>query len=159
MTWTGGNQVILWTKQKRWHQRITKPWTGSLEWVKDRINEDNGANVLNFLQELKEKYPGFKYRYARDKSHALTAWMFLTAEMEYIAKLYAKVWFWNAVDKKLLFWMMSFQFMFVHIYSPVVKAMTVMCLALIQWLPLCLSCTQFLKLSSLIDLRVREPIC
>ena len=30
------------------------------EWVKDHLNEDNGANVLNFLQELKDKYPGFE---------------------------------------------------------------------------------------------------
>jgi hypothetical protein len=63
------------------------------EWVKDHMNEDNGANVLLFLKELKEKYPGFDYRIARDSNKCLTAWMFMTAEMRYFARLYGQVLF------------------------------------------------------------------
>ena len=63
------------------------------EWVKDNMNEDNGINVLNFLQELKEKYPGFEYRYARDPNKCLSAWMFMTAEMQFFAKTYGQVLF------------------------------------------------------------------
>ena len=63
------------------------------EWVKDHLNEDNGANILTFLKDLKEKYPGFEYRYARDQNKCLTAWMFMTAEMQYFAKLYGQVLF------------------------------------------------------------------
>ena len=61
--------------------------------MKGHLNENNVANVLNFLRELKDKYPGFEYRYARDNNHALTAWMFMTAEMQYCAKLYGQVLF------------------------------------------------------------------
>ena len=57
------------------------------------MNEDNGANILTFLKDLKEKYPGFEYRYARDQNKCLTAWMFMTAEMQYFAKLYGQVLF------------------------------------------------------------------
>ena len=61
------------------------------KWVKNHINEYNGANVLNFLQELKVKYPGFENRYVWDKNHALKAWMSRTAEMQYFAKFYGQV--------------------------------------------------------------------
>ena len=61
------------------------------EWVKDHMNEDNGANVLVFLKELKEKYPGFEYRVARDSNRYLTGWMFMTAEMRYFARLFGDV--------------------------------------------------------------------
>ena len=63
------------------------------EWVQDHLNEDNGANVLQFLQELKQKYPGFEYRCARDGNKCLTAWMFMTAEMQFFAKTYGQVLF------------------------------------------------------------------
>ena len=57
------------------------------------MGEDNGVNVLNFLQELKEKYPGFEYRYARDPNKCLSAWMFMTAEMQLFAKTDGQVLF------------------------------------------------------------------
>ena len=63
------------------------------EWVKDHMNEDNGANVLVFLKELKEKYPGFEYRVARDSNRYLTGWMFMTAGMRYFARLFGDVLF------------------------------------------------------------------
>ena len=31
------------------------------EWVQDHMNEDNGSNILIFLEELKNKSPGFQY--------------------------------------------------------------------------------------------------
>ena len=56
------------------------------EWVQDHMNEDNGTNVLQLLQQLKVNYPGFQYRYARDSNKCLTAWIFMTAEMQFFAK-------------------------------------------------------------------------
>ena len=63
------------------------------EWVKDHMNEDNGAHLLKFLKELKGKYAGFDYRIARDSDKFLTAWMFMTAEMQYYARLFGQVLF------------------------------------------------------------------
>jgi len=63
------------------------------EWVKDHMNEDNGAHLLKFLKELKGKYAGFDYRIARDSEKFLTAWMFMTAEMRYYARLFGQVLF------------------------------------------------------------------
>ena len=63
------------------------------EWVQDHMNEDNGSNILIFLEELKNKYPGFQYRYARDVNKCLSAWMFMTAEMQYFAEQYGQVLF------------------------------------------------------------------
>ena len=83
---------LSWTP-KPWEQRIARLARFAREWVKDHLNEDNGANILTFLKDLKEKYPGFEYRYARDQNKCLTAWMFMTAEMQYFAKLYGQVLF------------------------------------------------------------------
>ena len=63
------------------------------EWVVDNMNEDNKANKLDFLQEPKGKYPGFEFRNARDANKALSAWMFMIAEIEYFAKMYGQVLF------------------------------------------------------------------
>ena len=63
------------------------------EWVKDHMNKDNGAHLLKFLKELKGKYAGFDYRIARDSEKFLTAWMFMTAEMRYYARLFGQVLF------------------------------------------------------------------
>ena len=59
------------------------------------MNEDNGANVLDFLQELKGKYPGFEFRNARDANKALSAWMFMTAKIQYFAKCMGRCYFWT----------------------------------------------------------------
>ena len=61
--------------------------------MQDHMNEDNGTNVLQLLQQLKVNYPGFQYRYARDSKKCLTAWMFMTAEMQFFAKRYGQVLF------------------------------------------------------------------
>ena len=57
------------------------------------MNEDNKANKLDFLQEPKGKYPGFEFRNARDANKALSAWMFMIAEIQYFAKMYGQVLF------------------------------------------------------------------
>lgn len=63
------------------------------EWVKDCMNEDNGNQVIHLLQDLKSRYPGFQYRIAHDEHKLLSAWMFMTVEMQYFAKTFGQTLF------------------------------------------------------------------
>ena len=66
------------------------------EWLKENLNADKSAKIINILKQLKTKYPGFEYRIATDCHNVLTAWMFLTAEMRTLAELYGQVLFLDA---------------------------------------------------------------
>ena len=70
------------------------------EYVKSHLNED-GASVVNLLATIKEEYVGFEFRIARNSSKELTGWMFMTAEMQYMAAKYAQVVFLDAVKSKV----------------------------------------------------------
>ena len=70
------------------------------EYVKSHLNED-GASVVNLLATIKEEYVGFEFRIARISSKELTGWMFMTAEMQYMAAKYAQVVFLDAVKSKV----------------------------------------------------------
>ena len=52
----------------------------AMEYLRDQMNEDGGASVLELLSNLKSSFPGFDYRIARSSKNELTAWMFMTPE-------------------------------------------------------------------------------
>ena len=43
------------------------------EWLKENLNADKSAKIINILKQLKTKYPGFEYRIATDCHNLLTA--------------------------------------------------------------------------------------
>ena len=60
------------------------------DWVQETMNEGGGQKLIELLKSLKLKYPGFQYRISQHKG-VLTGWMIMTAEQQYLAKMYGQV--------------------------------------------------------------------
>ena len=73
----------------------------AMEYLRDQMNEDGGASVLELLSNLKSSFPGFDYRIARSSKNELTAWMFMTPEMQFMAATYGQVVFLDAIKSKI----------------------------------------------------------
>ena len=71
------------------------------DYVCSQMNEDGGASVVDLFVKLKEQYPGFEFRIGRNSKQELTAWMFMTAEMQFMAVKYAQVMFLDALKSKV----------------------------------------------------------
>ena len=71
------------------------------EYIKQQLNEDGGASVVDLFLKLKEEYEGFEFRIARSSQQDLTAWMFMTPEMQFMAAKYAQIVFLDAIKSKI----------------------------------------------------------
>ena len=71
------------------------------DYVRSQMNEDGGASVVDLFMKLKEQYPGFDFRIGRNSKQELTAWMFMTPEMKFMAAKYSQVLFLDAVKSKI----------------------------------------------------------
>ena len=57
--------------------------------------------MVDLFLKLKEEYEGFEFRIARSSQQDLTAWMFMTPEMQFMAAKYAQIVFLDAIKSKI----------------------------------------------------------
>ena len=71
------------------------------DYIQQQLNEDGGASVIELFMQLKKEYSGFEFRIARSSNQELTAWMFMTPEMQYMAVKYSQIVFLDAIKSKI----------------------------------------------------------